>query len=84
MQECPICHAEVRENPRYPRYLCWTCRKRVTAADGRLIEFFDVPDGLKARYADTGEAYHKDMVFVDGIECRAREAHFGGVVIQAV
>ena len=56
----------------------------MTAANGRFIEFFDVPDGLKARYADTGEAYHDDMVFVDGIECRAREAHFGGVVIQAV
>jgi len=25
MQQCPICNCDVRENPRYPKYVCNAC-----------------------------------------------------------
>ncbi|TVQ09222.1 MAG: ADP-ribosylglycohydrolase family protein [Balneolaceae bacterium] len=37
-----------------------------------------------AEYADSGEAYNSRVCYIDGIECRAGEARFGGIVIEAV
>jgi len=34
-------------------------------------------------YADTGTPYRSTICYIDGIRCRAEEAHFGGIVIQA-
>ena len=81
MQRCPVCLDEVNANPRYPRYLCRSCRERVAAADGRRVEFFDTPT-FRARYVDTNEPYPGNDCFVDGILCYAREAYFGGIVIE--
>ena len=38
-QFCPICSTAVPPNPRYPRYLCPSCIRKATSADGRLLEF---------------------------------------------
>ena len=83
-QQCPICGSEVPESPRYPRYLCERCTAKAVSADARPLTFFneDVSGGFVAFYADTGEPYPSHECFVDGIKCRADEAHMGGIVIE--
>ena len=84
-QLCPICRAEVAPNPRYRAYLCQSCAARAVSADGRPLVFGNVSmsGGFAAAYADTGEPYPAEHVcFVDGVECWADEARFGGIVIQ--
>ncbi len=82
---CPICAASLEPMPRYPRYVCEECADRATTADGRRLIFsnegFD--GGYVARYADTGEPYDSHDCWIDGIPCRADEARFGGIVIEA-
>ncbi|MGZ8310430.1 MAG: hypothetical protein ACXWUP_10645 [Allosphingosinicella sp.] len=83
-QACPICAAELAENPRYPNHLCRACAGRATAADGRPLAFSNtsIGGGFTARFADSGEAYPGGHdCFVDGVRCRADEAYFGGIVI---
>lgn len=85
-QFCPICSTAVAPNPRYPRYLCESCSRKATSADGRLLSFSNVSlsGGFVARYADTGEQYSSHECFVGKVKCRADEARFGGIVIEAV
>ncbi|HET6880616.1 MAG TPA: hypothetical protein VFI31_10700 [Pirellulales bacterium] len=44
----------------------------------------DYAGGFAARYADTGEDYPSHECFIGGVRCRADEARFGGIVIEAV
>ncbi len=83
-QRCPICSTEVESHPRYPRYVCRDCARRVRSADGRPLEFFnrDLSGGFAARYADTGAPYRSHECLIDGVECYADEARLGGIVIQ--
>ena len=84
-QLCPICGAAVRENPRYPKRLCEACAAKAVSADGRLLVFGNVAmsGGFSAGYADSDEPYEGGHVcFVDGRQCWADEARFGGIVIQ--
>lgn len=83
-QQCPICHTLVADNPRYPKYLCRNCAARAADIDGRPLVLRDVgPQGLySASYAETRAPYDSNEVYVDGVPCWAREAHFGGIVIQ--
>lgn len=85
VQHCPICQCSVRENRRYPRYLCASCAAEAKSEDGRPLEFFnkDISGGYVAEYADTHEPYDSHTCFVRGHRCRADEARFGGIVIQA-
>jgi len=86
MQTCPICSADVRPNPRYPRYVCRTCADKAESPDGRLLAFSNVSisGGFTAQYADTGAEYSSHECFIDGVRCHADEARFGGIVIQTV
>lgn len=87
---CPVCGQHVSYgNPRYPQHLCGTCYQRTFAADGRAVCFTNVSpaDALpgmstRAFYRDTAEPYARELCYVDGIACVAREAHLGGVAIQ--
>lgn len=85
IQLCPICGAHVRHNTRYPRYLCRDCAGLATSADGRCLEFANVgfSGGFVARFADSGEIYDSHLCFVRGVACRADEARFGGIVVEA-
>jgi ADP-ribosyl-[dinitrogen reductase] hydrolase len=85
-QQCPICTTPVRPDSRYPRYACRTCVGKASSKDDRPLAFFniDISGGYRAEYADTGEAYDSHQCFIAGVECRADEARFGGVVIEAV
>jgi hypothetical protein len=85
-QLCPICSAPVSPNPRYPRYVCRDCVPRASSFDGRPVRFGNsgTGDGVEARYVDGDELYESRQCLIDGVRCWAREAHFGGVVIQIV
>ena len=85
-QTCPICHAATSPSERYPRHVCTSCASRASSADGRLLTFsnLDMSGGFIARYAGSDEVHDSHECFIDGIECRADEARFGGIVIEVV
>jgi hypothetical protein len=84
---CPICAGPGRESPRYPAALCESCQGTVRDRDGNLVEMFNEGffGGLEIRTAAGAlrppEAENVPL-FAKGIECRAREHRFGGVVVQ--
>jgi len=84
--KCPICNSSLTHEPRYPRYVCSSCASAATDKDGRLLEFFntDLSGGYEARFVDTQEKYDSHTCFINGIECYADEARFGGIVIETV
>lgn len=88
MQQCAVCGAEVDKVPRYPRYACRTCVGRAVSIDGRPVAFFNLPGtmglGCLGVYRDDDSPYDDTRCFIDGVECVAGEARFGGIVVQAV
>lgn len=82
---CPVCGTDKRENKRYPRYLCRECASKVADETGRRLEITNAnsADGIRIVYANTNEERISRECFVLGVRCWAREAHMGGVVIQA-
>lgn len=84
LRYCPICGGTVQANPRYPRYVCSSCRQRASSPEGEFLEFFNqtIFDGYLARYVETGLDYPRHDCVIDGVKCRADEARFGGIVIQ--
>ena len=85
-QRCPICLIELTPSPRYPRYVCAACAGRAVDEDGRSLEFSNesFSGGFVAKYSDTGEARDSHTCYIDGVKCRADEAHFGGIIIQPI
>jgi len=86
IHHCPICSTALGPVPRYPRYVCRDCAARAADQNRRKLLFsnVDMSGGYMAEYADSGEAYNSRVCYIDGIECRAGEARFGGIVIEAV
>ena len=84
VQKCPICSSPVPPSERYPDYVCDTCYTRAEDEDGRRLSFTNVSlsGGFAALYRDTHEESDSHICYIDGIKCRADEAHFGGIVIQ--
>ena len=84
-QQCPICAKPVQSDARYPRCVCDECARKAVSPDGRPLSFSNegLSGGFVAKYADTGEDYLSHDCFIDGVKCRADEARFGGIVIQA-
>jgi hypothetical protein len=62
--------------------------ERAVDDDGRSLEFFnpELLGGFAAAYRDTGERLStprdEQECLIDGVRCLAREAHFGGIVVQ--
>jgi len=81
---CPICSESLSTLKRYPLRICWKCINRATDSQGRPVAFFNVNifGGCKGSYRDTSKAYDSEICYIDGIECIAKEAYFGGIVIQ--
>ena len=85
---CPICGVPRPHSPRYPDNVCADCVGRAVDETGRRLEFFNLTltGGFGAAYADTGERLDTprdaQTCFIDGVRCRAREARFGGIVVQ--
>jgi len=51
---------------------------------GRSLKFFNTTPtgGFGAAYTDTGEPRESHVCFINGVQCRADEAYFGGVVVR--
>ena len=89
-EPCPTCRAPRPHSPRYPRAICARCVARAVDGAGRPLAFSNrFPEslgGFRAAYADTGEPVETPgdvcLCYVDGVRCRAREAYFGGVVVE--
>lgn len=83
-QICPICLQEVTVSDRYPNYVCRNCVATAKTSDGRSLQFFNVGlwGGFQAVYSDTKERYESHICYINNVECRADEAHFGGIVVQ--
>jgi hypothetical protein len=83
-QNCPICNASIRANPRYPKYICKSCVAKASSIDGRLLAFSNLHifGGFDAVYTDTGEKYLSHDCYISGVKCYAEEAYFGGIVIE--
>ncbi len=58
--------------------------------NGRPLDLFnpELLGGFTAAYRDTGERLDtprdQRACVIDGVRCVAREAHFGGIVVQPV
>jgi len=83
-QFCPICNAEVQPSLRYPDYLCENCVTNAQSKDGKLVEFHNtnIAGGCVGQYTESKTKYDSDIVYVNGVKCKAKEARFGGIVIQ--
>ena len=83
---CPLCGTPLVEYERYPRYVCPKCASKVTDINGRKLGFYNIgfSGGFTAKYIDTGESYNSHICFIEGTECYADEARFGGIVVQKV
>jgi ADP-ribosyl-[dinitrogen reductase] hydrolase len=87
---CPICGTPRPHSPRYPNHVCATCVERAVDGDGRPLEFFnpELLGGFAAAYRGTGERLStprdEQECRIDGVRCLAREAHFGGIVVEPV
>jgi len=86
---CPICAGRGRGSTRYPAALCEQCEGFVRDRDGNAVEMFNegLSGGLEIR-TTKGSLKSPDAeklpLYAKGIECRAREHRFGGVVVQPV
>jgi hypothetical protein len=81
---CPICSSLVQHQPRYPDAVCLDCNGKACDSQGRKLSFFNLSmsGGFDAVFADTNERHPSHVCFIDGVECWADEARFGGIVIQ--
>jgi hypothetical protein len=81
---CPVCAMPRPSSTRYPQNVCADCVGRAEDGTGRRLRFFntDLSGGFGAAYVDNGEARDSDGCFIDGRRCRAREARFGGIVVE--
>lgn len=73
-QSCPICSAEVPSTPRYPRRICKECLGSGVEIGGKIVQ------------VATLDVYRSPSIacLVKGHKCEAREAHLGGIVVQAI
>lgn len=80
---CPICSKPVPHWGRYPRAVCETCYDKACDAHGRKLSFSNVSidGGFNAVVTDTQEEYQSHTCYVEGVECWADEARFGGIVL---
>ena len=85
---CPICDTTTKTLPRYPRRVCVDCAAKASDQSGRSLEFCNISlgGGFIAYYADSNfsEIYPSHHCFIDGINCYADEARFGGIVIETL
>ncbi|KPL86068.1 hypothetical protein [Herpetosiphon geysericola] len=86
-QICPICDNAVQPMPRYPRYVCAACVALATDQHGRGVQFFNtglMGTGCAGSYRADQAAYPSDQCWINGQRCCAKEARFGGIVIEVV
>lgn len=91
IQKCPRCNNQVKYNPRYPKYICKECTNlNITDEDGFKLTFsnIDMGGGLLVKFWENGKLIKEDSkrtimkCYIEGIEYEAKEARFGGIVIE--
>lgn len=83
---CPICCKSVPHWEQYPRAVCEVCYDKACDAYGQKLSFYNISTGggFKAVFSGTQEEYQSHICYIEGIECWADEARFGGIVIEAL
>jgi hypothetical protein len=85
-QQCPVCKLQVHPSARYPHYVCQDCINKYGTLtwDGKQITFsnVDYTGGFQSLIQGEGTASNVHKCYINGIECWADEARFGGIVIQ--
>jgi hypothetical protein len=82
---CPVCRGEGRGSVSYPAAICRACEGRLVDWAGRPVDLantFLLGAGIQVSNGDDVIVDGDTPIFVDGIACWAREARFGGVVVQ--
>ncbi len=86
-QFCFACKKEISFFQRYPKCICRACVDETTDLQGRKVEFFNTEalgHGCQGYYSGTNqtEKYDTNTCYLNGNEYFAKEARFGGIVIQ--
>ena len=83
-QKCGICTRMVSENPRYPNYVCYNCEKESPPVNenNKRIEFSNADIGGGFISKVNGKYGDENICYIKNVKCIAREARFGGIVIQ--
>ena len=83
---CPICSGAGRGSARYPAALCEPCQASVVDSNGNRVALFNqgLSGGLEIKTLEDASAVNPEEMplFAKGVECRAQEHRFGGVVVQ--
>ena len=82
---CPICNMEQKIMLRYPKMVCSQCIKTGMWADKEQtipIQFgnIDIEGGFMSAVNEVQGNQH--ICYINGKQCTAQEARFGGIVIQ--
>jgi N-glycosidase YbiA len=82
---CPVCSQSVLHIERYPRSVCGDCYDRACNTKGQKLSFFNtcISGGFEAVVDENQEKHLGHVCYIDGVECRADEGRFGGIVIEA-
>lgn len=86
-QFCPHCKNERRFSQRYPKAICRACHSETTDNKGKSVKYFNthaLGHGCQGYYVGTEqkETYNAEVCYIHKIEYVAKEARFGGIVIQ--
>jgi hypothetical protein len=87
---CPICNNQFTRMIRYPNTICNECSKHTIDKNGNTVVFANIDEfgGFQSRHFNNNnnnaETKSDHTCYVNGIECYADEARFGGIVIQTV
>jgi hypothetical protein len=82
---CPICKQNMTFFERYPDKVCSECSEKTLTNDGVKIDFYniDITGGFKSIIQSKPPALGKEhKCFINGLECYADEARFGGIVVS--
>ena len=85
---CPICREAGHNSERYPAALCESCQSSLLDGNGNSLELYNegFSGGLmivSPNFTRTSPEAEKIPLYTkNGIECRAEEHRFGGVVVQ--
>jgi hypothetical protein len=80
----PICSVLVQHQPRYPDAVCVGCQSKACDSQGQKLTFLNLSmsSGFEAVFADTKKRHPNHICFIDGVECWADEARFGGISLR--
>lgn len=86
-QYCGNCARELPFFARYPHYICRDCLALLCDANGRRVRYTNTHGlgyGCRGYYADSDwkETYDEPYCYIGQKKFFAKEARFGGIVVQ--